>query len=337
MRGALGRRGCWGYAAPAHPETGAGGINPARGTHPQPQEETTSQRSPPGTPPLRRHPQPVPGGRRAWALRAGARRGSGAARCYPSPIRGDPGTAVARGGGGGGCGGTSGNVVALQVRGGAGTTNTRVQRAGGKGRGAGTGRARPPVGRSCGGTCPIRAQVLFRKHRQGVKDPPSHCPRPSPGCGLWGTLLPPWLPPLIYDAHGCLDLFVSWGWISSSLRCAASQRVPNSCPLCSKQSSRKFSSPPPSLAAALESCLWGESGHQDQEGLEHGRELLPEGRASLAEEEPPENRAPELVPHLPGDDASSEGIFSPRLSPLPLSLRSPFQKQMQADRARLFC
>lgn len=208
-------------------------------------------------------------------------------------------------------------------------------------------KSRPWDGAASARACPIRAQVLFRKYRQGVKDPPSHCPQPgpaprsSPGCGPWGTLPPPWLPPLIYDAHGCLDLFVSWGWISSSLRCAASQRVPNSCPLCSKQSSRKFSSPPPSLAAALESCLWGESGHQDQEGLEHGRALLPEGRASLEKEEPPDNRAPELVPHLPGDDASpsvsSEGIFSPRLSPLPLSQRSPFQKQMQADRARLFC
>lgn len=89
--------------------------------------------------------------------------------------------------------------------------------------------------------------------------------------------------------------------------------------------------PPPSLTAVPENCLWGESGCQDQEGLKHGRALLPEGRASLEEVEVPENRAPELVPHLPGDGASSKRIFSPRLSQ-----RSPDQEQMQADRARLF-
>lgn len=108
--------------------------------------------------------------------------------------------------------------------------------------------------------------------------------------------------------------FISWGWICSSLRCAASQRVPNSCPTVLQAELPKLLIPPPSLTAVPEDCLWGESGCQDQEGLKHGRALLPDGRASLEEVELPENRAPEMVPHLPRDDASSERIFSPRLS-----------------------
>lgn len=120
----------------------------------------------------------------------------------------------------------------------------------------------------------------------------------------------------MYDTHGCLDLFLhpvcflGVDLFQSSL----CQRVPNSCPPVLQAKLPKLLIPPPSLAAAPENCLWGESGCQNQEGLKHGRALLLEGRASLEEVEAPENRALELVPHLPGDDESSERIFSPRLS-----------------------